>query len=142
MKNIARDIFFRCKHDIFFFKFCGKLKGTLFYYQNFPDPEFATALLPFTCSRHINKWKYLIFVKLNNISQWKRFLTNFAKIKKASILYQRTQKLKTLRWGYIFMVTFRYWCFITKIGITYWCFSVILHLLLIRVIYLRTTKTK
>ena len=40
-----------------------------FYYQTFPDPAFAIALFYFTRSRHINKCKYLIFVKLNNISQ-------------------------------------------------------------------------
>ena len=62
-----------------FFKFCWKLKRPPFYCQNFPDPEFSTALLSFACSRHINKCKYLIFVKLNNISQWKRFSTNFDK---------------------------------------------------------------
>ena len=70
----------------FFSKFRWKLKRPPFYYQNCPDSEFATALLYFACSRHINKCKYLIFVKLKNISQWKIFLTNFTKNCKGRIL--------------------------------------------------------
>ena len=41
-----------------FFKFRLKLRGPPFCYQNFPGPEFVTALLSFACSRHINKEKY------------------------------------------------------------------------------------
>ena len=52
------------------------MKGPPFYYQYFPDPEFATSL-SFECSRHINKCKYLISVR--KYQQLKRFLTNFTK---------------------------------------------------------------
>ena len=45
------------------------MKGPPFYYQTFPDPAFAIALFYFSRSRHINKSKYMIFVKLDNISQ-------------------------------------------------------------------------
>ena len=55
------------------------MQGPLFYYRNFPDLEFTTALLSFAYNRYINKCKYPIFMNLKYISQWKIFLTNFAK---------------------------------------------------------------
>ena len=61
-----------------FFEISLKIERTPLYYQNFPDPLLITVLLSFACSRHINKCKYLIFVKFKNISQWKRFQTIFA----------------------------------------------------------------
>ena len=51
-----------------FFQFSLKIIGSPFYYQNFPDLEFTTALLFFECTKNNNKSKYLIFVKMKNIS--------------------------------------------------------------------------
>ena len=61
------------------FKYHWKLKETSFYYQVFPVPLLIAGLLSFVCGRYINEYKCLIFVKLKNICQLKRFLTNFAK---------------------------------------------------------------
>ena len=141
MKNIARDIFFRCKHDRFSFKFCSKLKGPPFYYQNFLDPEIATSLLSFACSKHIYKCKYMIFVKLNNISLWKRFLTSFAKNWKGRHFMangRRSLKLSgkvTCLWKLSEIGTL-----LLKLVWAIGTFS--FDLLLIRVTYLRISKTK
>ena len=85
LENIVGYISFRCKHEETLFNFVENGMDHHFTI-NFPDPEFATALLSFVCSRHMNKCKYLIFVKLKNISQWKRFLTNLLNIEGAPIL--------------------------------------------------------
>ena len=52
-----------------FFQISLKIENTLFYYQNFSDTFLIAGLLSFACSKHINKWKYLIILKLKNTSQ-------------------------------------------------------------------------
>ena len=120
MENIVGDISFRCSNNRCFFKFHIILKGQPFYYPNFSDPEFTTALLSFACSTHINKCKYLIFVKLKNISQ--NSVTNW---KGCHFTVSEHSKSQTFRSDYIFVVTFRNWYFIAKIGTKSWYFSAI-----------------
>ena len=126
MKNKAGDISFRCKHNRFFFKFSSKSKRPPFYYQNFPDPEFPTALLSFARGKHINKCKYLIFENLNTISLWTRFLIIIAKNwKDRHFMVNGHRSLKLLRKDYIFIVTFN-WYFIARTAIRNWHISAIL----------------
>ena len=97
-----------------------------FFYQNFPNREFATALQSCTCNRYINKCKYLIFVKLKKINQLKRFLTNFAKNWKGFLRSMDTEA-SNIQIRLHILVTFRNWYFIAKIGIRNWYFSTIFN---------------
>ena len=103
------------------------MKGPSFYFQTFPDHEFATGLFSSACIRQINKCKYLIFVKLENISQWNGFLSH-----QSTINRHRTCKLLgNVKFYGTFQILVLYWY--------QWCHF---HLHLITKTYWRIIKTK
>ena len=69
-----------------FFHIPLKIERTTILYQKFPDFELATTFFSFACSRHTNKCKHLVFLKLKNILYQKNYLTKFGKNSQSCLL--------------------------------------------------------